>query len=124
MIPNLAGTEDAIGADVDSFGGDDGAAVEPGVPADADDRLRAGRDEPVDLGMRPGVDICVQYHLAGPLDAQPAIPEQSWSDANPRVETKGQAGEPAETEGRRLFQLHVRAITRQRTTLPKAGECN
>ena len=75
MVPDLTGTEDAIGADVDSVSGDDGAAVQPGVPADVDDRLRARGDQAVDLGVRPGVDVRLQHHPPGALDAQPAIPE-------------------------------------------------
>ena len=75
MVPNLTGSEDAIGADVDAFRRDDGAAVQPGVPADANHRLRARGDQAIDLGVRPGVDVGLQHHLPRPLDAEPAIPQ-------------------------------------------------
>jgi len=117
MVANLTRSEDAIGTHVDPLGRHDGAAVEPGAPADADHRLGARGDKAVDLGVRPRVDVGLQHHLPRPLDAQPAIPEQPGSDANARVDAKRQAGKPAETAGGGLFQRHVLAITRQRTTL-------
>src|ERR1700675_5043984 len=83
MVANLTGTEDAIRAHLNPFGGDDGAAVQPGVATDVDDRLGAGGDEAVDLGVRPGVDIGVEHHPSRPLNAEPAVPEQTGPDENP-----------------------------------------
>lgn len=117
MVPNLTGTEDTIGTDLDPLGGDDGAAVQPGVATDLDQRVGARGDEAVDLGVRPGVDIGVEHHSSWSLDAQPAVPEQTRPDANARVAAIGEGSEPAESAGRRLFHLHSVAITRQRTTL-------
>ena len=83
--------------------------------------LRPRRDQAVDLGVRPGVDVRLQHHLPRPRDAQPTISQQTGADANPGVEAKGEGGEPTETAGRRLFQGHVGAITRQRTSLLASG---
>src|ERR1700674_4953547 len=64
MVPNLAGAEHAIGADIDPIGGDDRAAVQAGVAADVDYRLAAGGDEAVYFGVRPGVDVRLEHDPA------------------------------------------------------------
>src|ERR1700694_4870061 len=106
MVPNVTGAEHAVSTDLDPFGGDDGAAVQPGVTADADDRLGAGGDQAVHFGVRPGVDIRLDFHSPGTGDAKPAIPQQARSEVDIAPQPIRQRRQPPEGAGRRISPLH------------------
>src|SRR5436309_8581600 len=106
MIADLARPEDAVGAHLHPVGGDDGAAVQPGIASDVDHGLLSSGDQPVDLRVRPGVDVRLEHHPAGAGDTEPAIAQESRADRHPRLSPVGQGGEPAETACRRLLPIH------------------
>ena len=107
MVPNLARAKHAVSTDIDPLGGDDGAAVQPGVATDVDHRLRTRGDQSVDLGVRPGIDVRLEHHPARTRDPQAAIPQQPRSDGDPRPNAVGQGCGPAQASRRRLFPIHA-----------------
>src|SRR5258708_12937646 len=95
MVPYLTGTEHAVGPDLAPFGGDDGAAVQPGVAPDVDDGPGAGGDQTVDLGVRPGVDISLEFHSPGTGDPKPAISQQARCEVDVAAHPVRQRCHPA-----------------------------
>lgn len=106
MVPELAGAQHAIRPDLDPLGGDDGAAVQPGIAADPNQGLRPGRDQAIDFGMRPGVDVRIQLDPSRPADAKPAVAEEARSNTDPGIGPIGEGGEPAKAAGRGPFPVH------------------
>src|SRR5207249_12290973 len=106
MVPDLAGAQHAIRPDLDSVGRDDGAAVEPGVAPDVDDRLGAGGDEAVDLGVGPGVDISTEFHSTGTRNPQPAIPQEARSEVDVAAPPIPNGGHPSQGARGGVLPLH------------------
>src|SRR2546429_8363736 len=97
MSSLFAVAQHRIRLDIDPLGGDDGAAIQPRVATDADDRLRAGGDEAIDLGVRPGINVSPELHSAGTGNPQPAIPEEARSEVDVAAPPIWQGGHPSET---------------------------
>ena len=73
---------------------------------DVDDRLGAGGDEAVDLGVGPGVDISTEFHSTGTRNPQPAIPQEARSEVDVAAPPIANGGHPSQGARGGVLPLH------------------
>ena len=95
-------------AHLDAFGGYERAPVESGIPANANQRPGLGRDQAVDLGVGPGIDISIQHDIARPRDVKTPISKEARSETDPPARHAiGEGGTPPEEAGGPPLPAHL-----------------